>query len=48
MGVSGASLAHLVCNGAWLIICMAAFESRVRKADAAAPALVLEPDDDPG
>ena len=47
MGVSGASLAHLVCNGIWLIICVAVFETRVQQADAASPALVLEPDDDP-
>ena len=47
MAVSGASLARLVCNGGWLIICMAVFETRVQQAEAAAPALVLESDEDP-
>jgi len=47
MGVSGASLAHLVCNGIWLIICMAAVETRVQQPGGSAPAPMLGSEDDP-
>jgi O-antigen/teichoic acid export membrane protein len=47
LGVSGASLAHLVFNGVWLVICMAVFERRVQQAGGAPASLLPGSDDEP-
>jgi membrane associated rhomboid family serine protease len=47
LGVSGASLSHLVFNAVWLVVCMAVFESRVQQTSAAPVTLVPGPEDEP-